>query len=207
MKQNAFLNWLDRDWKKNGTWFLLLALNAILAFLLFLGGCVQRNYDRGFRRIAAKNETFIHTYIIPDLTRKHNLGSCLEKSFGWGEINHFRLETAGPQSYEAITRDLVRLYQEHGDEGRYRNTNSVEYVNYADGRPSEVHYGYLDGKSFLFQDFYLEFDHDSEDLGLTARIFIKRPKDRRETDTHRDTSPSNGDPSPRYAMLEQKDAS
>ncbi len=157
MKRNAFWNWLDQDWRKSGILWLLLLPNLGACFLLFIGRATYKSYDNGFRRNAFICENLIRETIIPKLMERNGLKSCevIDYWRRWDGPPHMKIETSASRDYESIAKDLVRIHQE--------NWGSGAYVR--------------DG-SHLDKQFFLEFDHDAEDMGLTARIFISHPGDK-----------------------------
>ena len=156
MKRSAFWNLIDSDWRKSGLLWLLLLLNLGAGFLLLVAGGVRNSYVRQFRRSAFIRENLVRETVIPKLMERNDLKSCEVNSYGhgWLEPIHMKIETSASRDYESIAKDLVRIHQE--------NWGSGAYVR--------------DG-SHLDKQFFLEFDHDEEDMGLTALIFISRPGD------------------------------
>ena len=156
MKRNAFWNWLDQDWRKSGILLLLLFPNLCAGFLLFLCWGVKNSYDSKFRHSAFLSENLIRETVIPKLMERNRLKTCEVNSYGHGPLEpiHMKIETPASRDYESISKDLVRLHQENFGSGAYIRDGN--YLN-----------------PFTF----LEFDHDAEDMGLTALIFISRPGD------------------------------
>ena len=156
MKRNAFWNWLDQDWRKSGILLLLLFPNLCAGFMLLVGWGVKNSYDNKFRHSAFISENLIRETVIPKLMERNDLKSCEVNSYGrgWEKPVHLKIETSPSRDYASITKDLVRLHQE----------------NFGNG-------AYIRDGDYLSQFTFLEFDHDAEDMGLTAQLIISRPGD------------------------------
>ena len=156
MKRSTFWNLINCDWRKSGLLWLLLLLNLGAGFLLLLAWVVPNSYDNHFRRDAFICERLIRETVIPKLMERNDLKSCEVNSYGhgWLEPIHMKIETPASRDYDSVAKDLVRVHQENWGTGAYIR----------------------DG-DYLSQFTFLEFDHDAEDMGLTALIFISRPGD------------------------------
>ena len=156
MKRSVFWNLIDSDWRKSGLLWLLLLLNLGAGFLLLLGQGVMNSYNRNFRRSAFISENLIRETVIPKLMERNDIKSCEVNSYGhgWLEPIHMKIETPASRDYDSVAKDLVRVHQENWGTGAYIR----------------------DG-DYLSQFTFLEFDHEAEDMGLTALIFIARPGD------------------------------
>ena len=98
--------------------------------------------------------------VVRSITDPEFVGTILEVlcAESWKKTVPAYYDTAlkykGARDYESIAKDLVRIHQE--------NWGSGAYVR--------------DG-SHLDKQFFLEFDHDAEDMGLTVLIYVSHPGD------------------------------